>query len=464
MDRLEPLLTPEERDALRPQRPPERFAESVMARVASLGKRRARRLRVLAASAVTVVTMAAAACVVVGLRSSPAPHGDLQVDVRTDVRVGPHVIAVLERGAHIAWNGDDVTQIAGEVFYRFELGGIRRVHTTAADVLVRGTCFSVRLRNTEEGIDMTRRDAVAGALGALSSAAVLVGVYEGRVTLSRAGASVDVASGQGARVDAAGIHGPEELAAATSDFEASAGKDPWRTANANLADQVKAYQRRLDDSQAETKRITRELDALKAKLASLDPDAAAAADPFNPTQDQWKDLAKANVVRAKNFCFPPSDWQPDTDQLADLGLAPSDSPALTKALAAASQRMWQAEAAACAKLVGSMEVAERLGNETCGTIIQRSVGDTQFAADTQLVADIRAGNKPMPPPGQLDAVATRLLAMTGSASDLEKDLEPTFGPEEARRIAFGDTPWSCALQFERPESNGVLRNLGQGSQ
>jgi hypothetical protein len=62
------------------------------------------------------------------------------------------------------------------------------------------------------------------------------------------------------------------------------------------------------------------------------------------------------------------------------------------------------------------------------------------------------------------AFVARLLAMTTSASDLEKDLEPTFGPDEARRIAFGDTPWSCALQFERPESNGVLRSLGQGSQ
>lgn len=455
MDPLEHVLTAEQRDALRPQRPPERFAERVLGRVVALHRRR-RRVGALVGATAAVL---AGAAVVVFTRDATPRRGEIRADAREDVRIGPHVIAVVERGARIAWEGDDVTQSEGDVFYRVEPGGVRRLHTPAGDVTVRGTCFDVKVR-TEEGVGMTRRDAVAGTVGALASAAVLVGVYEGKVTLSRANASVDIASGQGGRADAQGIHGPQELDAAERGFDTD---DPWRAANVSLADQVKEYQRRLDESQAQTKTNEAELRKLKARLASLEPDAAALRDPFNPTQAEWKELAKQGIVRAKNFCFPPSDWQPSADELGDLGLAPGDAPALTQALNAASQRMWQAIGPACAQIVGSMEVARRLGNETCGTIIQGSVSAAQFSADKQLVADIRAGNVPMPPPGQIDGLTARMLAMTGAESDLEKDLTQVFGPETAHRVAFGDTPWGCAWQFGGPGTE-VLPQLGQKTQ
>ncbi len=461
MDPLEPLLTPEERDALRPQRPPERFAERVMRDVASLRGRRVRRLRAVAIAA--TVAFAAAAGVAM-TRGTPARHGEIRADVRTDAHLGPHVVAVLERGAHVTWDGDDVTQTSGDVFYRVEPGGVRRVHTAAGDVTVHGTCFDVKVKSEgSEGVDMNRRDALAGAVGAIASAAVMVGVYEGKVTLSRASASVDFTSGQGGRADAQGVHGPEGLDAASKAFESPSPDEPWRAANASLADQVKEYQRRLADNQAQAKTMETELAKLKVKLAELEPDAASLRDPFAPTQEDWKELAKAGVVRAKNFCYPPSDWKPSADDLGQLGLAPGDAPALSQALGAASQRMWQAVGPACAKIVGSMAVAESLGNETCGTIVARSVNAAQFQADTQLVADIRAGNKPMPPTGQIDGPTSRLLAMTTAATDLEKDLTKSFGPDTAHRVAFGDTPWSCALQFGGPGTD-VLPQLGNGTQ
>jgi hypothetical protein len=458
MDRPEAVLAPAERQMLRPQEPPDRFAERVMRSVAS-HRRRARRR--LAAAAGAALVLAAAASVAVTLDRGSG-HGEIRAGAREEVRAGPHVIAALEPGAHIAWDGDDVKQLSGNVFYRVDRGGIHRVQTAAGTVTVHGTCFDVKVRTDEEGPDMTRRDAVAGAVGALAAATVLVGVYEGKVTLTRANASVDVASGQGARADAHGIHGPEDLAVASKAFEAPSS-DPWRVANAGLADQVKVYQHRLEDSQAQTKTIAKEIEKLKARLASSDRDAAVSPDPFNPTQEQWKELAKAGIVRAKNFCFPPPDWHPDGDQLGALGLAPGDGPVLDRALAAASQRMWQAIGPACAKIVGSAEVAERLGNETCGTIIQSSVSSREFSAATQLVADVRAGNRPMPPPGQTDPVTARLLAMTSAGLALEKDLNQDFGPEAAHRIAFGDTPWSCALQFGG-EGTSVSPQLGNGTQ
>jgi hypothetical protein len=405
---------------------------------------RARPWRLVAGAA--AVSLMAIAYVAFTRDSSPG-HGEVRANAHEEVHLGTHVIAVLEKGAQIAWDGDDVTQSAGDVFYRVEPGGVRRVHTPAGDVTVRGTCFDVKVQ-TEEGADMTRRDVFAGAVGALAGAAVLVGVYEGKVTLSRANASVDIASGQGARADAQGIHGPQGMDAASKAFESPSPDEPWRTANAGLAEQVKEYQQRFADNQAQTKATETELRRLKARLASLEPDAAALRDPFSPTLADWQELAKEGVVRAKNFCFPSTDWQPSAGDLSSLGLAPGDGSALRQAVAAASERMWQAVEPACAKLVGSSEVAAQLGSEVCGMALQKSATQAQVSADAQLVANIRAGVIPMPPPGEIDGLAARMLAMTGAAPDLEKELSQSFGPDVAHAIASGDVPWgSCEWQF-----------------
>ncbi len=416
---------------------------------------RARRWRVtVGVAAVAAVALAAGAGLVLS-RGEPPRRGRAHADAHEEVHVGPHVIAVLEQGAELAWEGDDVTQTAGDVFYRVEPGGARRVHTSVADLTVLGTCFDVKVRPAEGG-DMTRREAVAGAVGALGSAAVLVGVYEGKVSLSRADAAIDVASGQGARADAQGIHGPERLDAASHAFEASAGDDPWRSANASLADQVSDYRRRLDESQAQTRAIKANLDRLEARLGPRSSDAGSRYDAYPSTPDDWKNWAKVGVVRAKNCCFPGAGWQPSASDLAEVGLAPSDGPALARAVAAASDHMWQATQPACARIVGAEEAA-RLGNDSCWPIILHDVSKDQWDVDAQLVADIRAGNVPMPPTGQLDDLAKSLLAMSNAMPDFENELTPSFGPEVAHAIAWGHLPWArCAMQLGRGARTGEV--------
>jgi hypothetical protein len=307
----------------------------------------------------------------------------------------------------------------------------------------------------EEG-DMTRSEAVAGAVGALGSAAVLVGVYEGKVSLSRADTAVEVASGQGARADAWGLHGPDGLDAASRAFEASAGDEPWRTANASLVDQVSDYRRRLDESQKQTRAIKANLDRLEARLTPRSSDAGVMFDQYPSTQDDWKAWAKLGVVRAKNFCFPAAGWQPSPSDLTELGLAPGDGPALAQVVATASDHMWQVTQPACARIVGAEEAA-RLGNDSCWTIILQDVSKSQWDKDAQLVADIRAGNVPMPPPGQLDDLSRRLLAMTNAMPDLENELTPSFGPDVAHAIAWGHVPWAqCAMQLGRGARTGEV--------
>jgi len=280
---------------------------------------------------------------------------------------------------------------------------------------------------------MTRREAIAAAIGALGSAALLALLYD-MFPPSRPAARV--------------LPHPQPSDA----VEAPGGEDSCTAANSRLAGQLTECEHRLASRETE-------LTAVKTTLASLAPDAnaGALADPYNPTtQEDWKYLASFGVVRAKNFCFN-LDWQPSDIQLGQLGLAPDDGPALTRALAAADKRMWQSTEPACAKLVGTEEAA-RLGNDECWSNILYSFGPTQWDVDAQLVADIRAGNVPMPATDDLDALATRFLAMTSAVSDLEKDLSESFGPERAHEIAAADdVPWGgCSTQIGEGARTGKL--------
>jgi hypothetical protein len=454
MDRPEPLLTPEERDALDPQRPPERFGEHVMRGVAAIAEGRRRRRRVLAVAG-PVAAIAAAACVALVLRARPG-RGDVRADARQDVRLGPHVVAVLERGAHVSWDDDEVTQWAGDVFYRVEPGGTRRVHTPAGDVTVTGTCFDVKVRATaQEGAGMTRRDAIAGATGAVLGAAVLVGVYEGKVVVSNAHGSVGVGSGQAASADARGVYGPRELTSATQAAETSTD-EPWRAANASLAEQLAASRRRLEENEARKVSLEKDLRRLEARLAVAERDGAPAGpldrDPRDLTPDDFKELAKQGRVRAKFFCVPP-DWHPGSQLLDGLGLAPGDAPVIEQAVQATQQRMWQAVEPECAKIIGSDEVAKRLGSEMCGLVIQNSASQASSDRDIQLVADVLAGSKTRPPVSQMDPLTARLFALADENAQFERDLARDLGPETAHRVARDEDQLGigCGLEFKKDQ-------------
>jgi hypothetical protein len=100
-------------------------------------------------------------------------------------------------------------------------------------------------------------------------------------------------------------------------------------------------------------------------------------------------------------------------------------------------------------MLGNVDLARRLGGEMCGMIIQMTAPKGEADKDVQLVADIRAGNKPMPPPGQLDPLASRLLTLTGENATFERELAQDLGPEAAHRIAHDDDALGigCGLDF-----------------
>jgi hypothetical protein len=204
---------------------------------------------------------------------------------------------------------------------------------------------------------------------------------------------------------------------------------------------VKLVQERLEQKESERALIERELTRAKAKLAAAERGGASPRNEFDLTADDWKELAKTGTVKARYPCFG-GETKVKPETAVAMGLGPDDAPAVEGAVKREDERMWQSVASSCAAVVGDAELAQKLGLQVCIQIVSQGTKNRQ--ADLQLVADVRAGNRAMPPAGQLDPYATLLMAETGAMQAMVDDLAPTFGPEEARRIAFSPELGSCS--------------------
>jgi hypothetical protein len=241
-------------EAWRPVEPTPGFAEKVvtLARAESPPARAGRRQRILAG--VYLVLAAAIVVIFVGQRRAREARGDVVAEVRQEVRVGGRAIAVLEPGARVRWNGADVEQSLGDVFWRVEGGGPFDVKTPGGEVSVKGTCFRVKVY-----------------AGAALGAAIVVAVYEGRVVVSRGARSVALVAGQTAEADEKGIETTSALA----------GHETPAPTNAPAEHAVATLDRARADHMRE------ELRALFAKTGPAwgapDPSASVVAAPRYPT-------------------------------------------------------------------------------------------------------------------------------------------------------------------------------------
>lgn len=200
--------------------------------------RRARRWGIAAG---VTGALALAAALAFRVSSVPDAHGEAIARDRLEVSIGTRARAVLEPGAQVKWDGDEVVRAHGDVFYRVEPGARFRVHTPAGDVEVKGTCFAIKIRG--EGDAMDKRDVKSGIIGAALSALAFVAVYEGKVAVSHAGSRVDLGAGESAQAASDGVHASGKLGEGERAFDAKAasaasGDVPLATANDNLVAQV----------------------------------------------------------------------------------------------------------------------------------------------------------------------------------------------------------------------------------
>jgi hypothetical protein len=285
---------------------------------------------------------------------------------------------------------------------------------------------------------MNRRDVGAGAVGAALSAAAFVGVYEGKVRVSHADQSVTLAPGEAAR---AGKDRVEKLAggAAAMDRARAAAEAAAARASRDAADSVRDYQQRLDAVKDEKARLEAQLADAQAKLDAQHGGAPAKKSEYDLSRDDWAKLSQDHAVKFRVPCALTSDmgdW-PSSAQLESAGLAPQDASAVRDAWTSSNARVWAGLKPLCAQAVGSADVAESIGPNTCLHLIvdmaDRADHDGTRAAFSQVGA-IRSGQSAMPanPSPTLQA----LMLMTGEPALVESDLAKSLGPDDAHRLLY----------------------------
>jgi hypothetical protein len=441
-----------------PQEPSGDFVDRVMARIgeehASPPAIEARRRRSVRAGVAGAVALAAGVALAVGWHGARwASRGDATASAREEVHLGARAIAVLEPGAHVAWNGDDVEQPAGDVFYRVEPGGSFHVHTPAGNVAVLGTCFRVQVEGAAESWEaanpMNGRDMKAGAVGAALAAAALVTVYEGKVAVSLASERVTLTAGESARASGAGVARTGGTGGTAADGSQGAGEtsDPLVAANENLVDTVRDYKTKLEALEAQKAAIAKQLSDAQQKLATAQGDGQAAPQksPYDLTQDDWKEMAAEGKVVSRTPCESPGGWTPTPAQLANAGLAPGDAQAIHDARADSYARTWGVIRPLCVQaLQGDAKVADRLGSFVCTSLVSdiAKVNGEDTDEELRAVAEIRAGLRPYDA-SALGTYGKILYVETGETQAMEQQLAQSIGPADAHSFVYADTGcWS----------------------
>jgi len=423
-------------DAWKPEEPSPRFADDVMARIGR--ERRPRRWPLVVGGG----AIALAAAVVLVPKLGTPREGAAIASERLEVPLG-RAVAVLEPGASLRWRGDDVEQARGDVFYRVDPGARRFVvHTPAGDVEVKGTCFTVRVRTKEEEGTVQRSNILSAAAGAAATALAFVVVHEGRVAIARAGDRVELTAGESGKAGPNGVAKAGPDAAKAFAAEAAILEDPTASANQNLVRQIGEYRARLEAVSAQKTELEAKLKRSEEVYAAKhDGQPAPKKDDYDLSPDDWRDLAKDGSIKYRLPCIdkPGRTFEPSRSQLDALGLAQEDAAPIKEAYAAVGKEVWAAVKPLCAQVLGSAEVADKVGPDTCVHLVSSSETEKDAAAALaakKLVGEIRAGLRPMPGPNDpVHPVAKLFLATTGAHASFESKLAQAFGPEEARRIA-----------------------------
>jgi len=431
-----------ELEAWNAEEPPEGFAERVVAaaRREESARSRPRAARIFA-GLLLAATLGIAVVVGLGLKNAHA-RGEVSASERQEVRVGTRALAVLEKGAHVKWDGDAIEQDEGDVFWRVEPGARFVVHTPAADVAVKGTCFRVQVKDGED--EMERRSVVSGAVGAVIAATAMVGVYEGKVAVSHAGQSVDLVAGQSASAGPGGVKrvssGPgDEVSPDPAAASGTEGEKALTAANANLADTVRDYRRKLEAIEAQKKKLEKELAEAQLKLT----DGGPMKSEYELTPQDWKDLAKEGELRMRVPCSGPrNDFSYTPSNLNKLGLAPQDAPILQAAFQRSHARTWGTVEPLCSQALGGAD-ASKLGLQACMSVLgemTRMQSNATYDEDVREVTEIMAGMRPAPGPGSTaDPLLRAYLAMASESQNIETDLAQSLGQDDAKRVVYGDT-------------------------
>jgi hypothetical protein len=421
--------------------PPAGFADRVMAarkaEPAPAPPRRGWRRPALAGA----LALVAAAAAIVAFWPAGVDAGALVATRRTEVALGARAVAVAEPEAAIAWRIEGrgrgetarVEQTRGDVFYRVERGGRFVVATPAGDVVVKGTCFRV------EVMEMKLKQTLGGAAaGALVTAAVLVTVYEGRVSLANARGTTEIAAGEHA--SAGGGEAPGPATPAERAKVAAAAAEVAAPASDATREQLLAR----DGEQRKT------IAALQAQLRSLETELAAARERggrkasksfYKPTPEELLEMVKSCAVQ---FDTPPLTLEPvrlPAKMVEKFQLRPDEVVALQRVHHDVTQRTLAQLRALYAEVTGVPAPDDMIG-ESLRAEIEEKTGREEILEARKQLSKERAGLVPPPENLHVRPPAERMLRlMSGVGDEFERELAAAIGPAKAAALREANDGW-----------------------
>jgi hypothetical protein len=245
------------------------------------------------------------------------------------------------------------------------------------------------------------------------------------------GLMIGVAAGAMLRTAMSPAPKPEPVAIADADD--GDDTEALLAANANLVSSLQECNRRLGE--AGQKRVT----PPSPQPAATASNRGRAPGRREAPAPDWDRYAKQGVVPYNVPCLRDTPFTPSQRQLDRLGLAPQDADVLRDAYKKSNDRVMAQLKPLCAKVLGSPELADRVGSSACMSAIvdsARKENPDKMKDALARVAEVNAGKRPAPGPAQgLEPVEALMLAFTGETKSFEADLAAALGPEDAHRIA-----------------------------
>lgn len=414
-------------------------APGLSARVLEADDRRRSRARWRVVGAAAGMAVAASAALFFFAGHAPIEGEARAVDRRT-VLIGARATAVLESGADLSYrvarSGDaELTQRAGDVFYRVERGGAFVVHTPNGEVRVLGTCFRVEVKEMRASI----AGLAGAAAGALVATTVMVTVYEGQVvTASPEGSARTLSAGESAELPA-----PREPPSKRALVERSEGSPPHDSRipledlPANASPEEMAVAHRALKKEAE--KLRAELDALRS-VAEEAQRAKQASRIY--------DLDQATLLELAEKCELRWDMQSLGAKADGLNPKKADRLRLSQEEVATVNQVMAEDHARILKELGAL-YAEVTGDTASGSLAPSAMFeelvDKAPKGEVQRVyarlARERAGLMAPNDAAGRSPWERLFRLMTTAGDDLETALAKELGPETARELRALDEGW-----------------------
>ena len=339
-------------------------------------------------------------------------------------------------GASLQWTvarlgATQVAQPPGDVFYRVERGDPFVIDANDVSITVTGTCFRVEV--------IPMKSLVAAAAGAVVASAVLIAVYEGKVSVAPSGAAaVSLVASEQARVRPSGDAVVEKVSAPPP--VASAVAPPDRAPDGQLTreqliardtvsrQQIAGLQARLQQLHRDAQQKPPDEESSPGDAAGLPP--RGKTHDFTPAEQQA--MARHCEVRIDMPPLEGDKWKLTPSEGARLHLAEDQQPRVAAAVNKVRDDAIARLRALYLEATGDAGGAQVLAPMTLGQELLHKSLPAEVEAARARVARERAGIDPPPSEPGAGTVPERYFRyMTTIGDAVQHELEPIVGATQA---------------------------------